>query len=132
MEIETAQAQGKRPVTIFHIRGEINIMSYEQLEQKAREAHAAGARDLLLDLTEVTYISSAGVRALNSIFKLLRSDSPEESDEAMRRGINDGTFKSPHLKLLNPSPRVMEVLRIAGVDLLLEVHQDLDAAIASF
>jgi hypothetical protein len=34
--------------------------------------------------------------------------------------------------LLNPSPRVMEVLRIAGVDLLLEVHQDLDAAIASF
>jgi anti-anti-sigma factor len=132
MDIEVSQEQGRRPITVFRIRGEINITTYEQLEQKAREAFNGGMRDLLLDLTEVTYISSAGVRALNSIFKLLRSDSPEESDEAMRRGINDGTFKSPHLKLLNPSPRVMEVLRIAGVDLLLEVHQDLDAAIASF
>ena len=132
MDIEILHEQGQRPVTVFRIRGEINITTYEQLEQKAREAHAANTRDLLLDLTEVTYVSSAGIRALNNIFKLLRTDAPEESDEAMRRGLSDGTFKSPHLKLLNPSARVLEVLKIAGVDMLLEVHHKLKDAVASF
>jgi anti-anti-sigma factor len=132
MDIEVSQEQGRRPVTVFHIKGEINITTYEQLEQKAREAFNTGTRDLLLDLTEVTYISSAGIRALNNVFKLLRSDAPEESDEAMRKGLSDGTFKSPHLKLQGPSPRVLEVLKIAGVDMLLQIHQNRKDALASF
>jgi anti-anti-sigma factor len=132
MDIEILHEQGKQPVTVFRIRGEVNITTYEQLEQQAREAHAAGTRDLLLDLTDVTYISSAGIRALNNIFKLLRGDSPQESDEAMRKGLSDGTFKSPHLKLLNPSSRVLDVLSIAGVDMFLEVHRNYKDALASF
>ena len=132
MDIEISHEQGRRPVTVFRVRGEINITTYEQLEKQAREAQASGTRDLLLDLTEVTYISSAGIRALNNIFKLLRTEAPEESDEAMRRGLSDGTFKSPHLKLLNPTPRVVEVLKIAGVDMLLEIHQNRKDALASF
>ena len=132
MDIEVSQAQGQKPVTVFHIRGEINIASYQQLEQQARDAHAAGMHDLILDLSNVPYVSSAGIRALDNIFKLLRTDAPEESSEAMRKGLRDGTFKSPHLKLLNPSPRVLEALTIAGVDMLLEVHQNLEAAVASF
>ena len=132
MDIEISHEQGRKPVTVFRIRGEVNITTYEQLEKQARDAQASGTRDLLLDLTEVTYVSSAGIRALNNIFKLLRSDAPEESDEAMRKGLSDGTFKSPHLKLLNPTPRVVEVLKIAGVDMLLEMHQNRKDALASF
>ena len=132
MDIEVSQEQGQKPVTVFRIRGEINIASYQQLEQKAREAQAAGMRDLILDLSDVTYVSSAGIRALDNIFKLLRTDAPEESSEAMRQGLRDGTFKSPHLKLLNPAPRVLEALSIAGVDMLLEVHHNLQDAVASF
>ncbi len=132
MDIEISHEQGRKPVTVFRIRGEVNITTYEQLEKQARDAQASGTRDLLLDLTEVTYVSSAGIRALNNIFKLLRSDAPEESDEAMRRGLSDGTFKSPHVKLLNPTSRVVEVLKIAGVDMLLEIHQNRKDALASF
>lgn len=132
MNIEVSQAQGRKPVTLFHIQGEINITSYQELEQKAREAQAAGMRDLILDLGQVTFVSSAGIRALDNIFKLLRTDAPEESSEAMRQGLRDGTFKSPHLKLLNPTPRVLEALTIAGVDMLLEIHTDQQAAVASF
>ena len=132
MEIEVSQQQGRKPVTVFRIRGEINIASYQALEQKAREAQAAGMNDLILDLSDVTYVSSAGIRALDNIFKLLRTDAPAESSEAMRQGLRDGTFKSPHLKLLNPAPRVLEALSIAGVDMLLEVHQKLEEAVASF
>jgi anti-anti-sigma factor len=132
MDIEISHAQGRKPITVFRIRGEINVTSYLQLEQQAREAHAAGTRDLILDLTEVPYVSSAGIRALDNIFKLLRTDAPEESSEAMRQGLRDGTFKSPHLKLVNLSPRVLDALTIAGVDMLLEMHRTLPDAIESF
>jgi len=77
-------------------------------------------------------MSSAGLRTLHGLFELLRGDSPAESSEAMRKGLADGTFKSPHLKLLNPSPRVREVLKISGYDMFLEVHTSLERAVASF
>jgi len=132
MEIVVSQEQGRVPVTVFRIQGELNVYTYERFQQKVREAHDAGMLNLLLDLAEVSYISSAGIRALNDSFKLLRTGAPEENDEAMAKGLRDGTFKSPHLKLLNPSPQVLEVLKIAGVDMFLEVHRHLREAVGSF
>lgn len=132
MEIIVTHEQGRVPVTIFQISGEIVVNNYQQLEAKAREAFEAGTRNLLLDLSNVTYISSSGLRALHTIYTLLRSDSPEESKEALRTGIRAGTYKSPHLKLLNPSQPVLEVLRMSGYDMFLEIHRRRDEAIASF
>lgn len=132
MDITVSVEQGRVPVTVFRVKGEINVASYEQLQSQAQQAYANGVRDLLLDLAEVPYVSSAGIRALNGIFHLLRSDSPAESDEAMRKGMSDGTFSSPHFKLLNPSRNVREALSMAGVDMFLAIHTDLKTAIASF
>jgi hypothetical protein len=50
----------------------------------------------------------------------------------MSKGLRDGTFKSPHLKLANPSQQVLKVLTTAGIDMFLEIHSDLKQAIASF
>jgi anti-anti-sigma factor len=132
MNIVVDNRQGRVPVTVFRVKGDIDSTTYEQLEARAREAYSAGTRHLLLDLTDVPYVSSAGIRALNNLFKLLKADTPDESDEAIARGVRAGTFKSPHLKLLNPSPRVKEVLSMAGVDMFLEMHDNFDAALASF
>jgi anti-anti-sigma factor len=132
MDITVSQMEGRVPVTVFRVKGEINVSTHEQLQAQAEKAIEAGTRNLLLDLSEVSYISSAGVRALNHIFQRLRSEASGESDEAMRQGLRDGTFKSPHLKVLSPSPRVAEVLKIAGVDMFLEIHDDLQTAVASF
>jgi len=63
---------------------------------------------------------------------MLRSESPEESDEAVRKGLADGTFKSPHLKLLKPDKNVNQVLRVAGFDMFLEIYANLKKAVASF
>jgi len=63
---------------------------------------------------------------------LLRGDSAAESPEAMHKGISAGTFKSPHLKLANPNPRVLEVLKMAGFDMFLEIHKNVKDAVASF
>ncbi len=132
-QITVSQQQGRVPVTVFQLEGDvIDVNSYGQLEAQVRAAVETGTQNLLLDMTKVKYISSAGLRALHSIFMLLRADTAAESSETMKKGLMDGTFKSPHLKLLNPSPTVMETLRVMGFDMFLEVHHNLKDAIASF
>ena len=132
MEIQVSNSPGRGPVAVFTIVGDIDTNTYTQLEAQASQSHAAGAANIVLDLSQVGYVSSAGIRAINQIYNLLRTDAPGESDEAVRLGIAAGTFKSPHLKLVHLSPRVSEALKAAGVDMFLEIHPDLAAALASF
>src|SRR5687767_3535732 len=117
MDVTVSQVQGRVPVTVFRITGAVT--DNQELEALAQSAYEAGARNILLDLTEVPYMATSGLRALHAIFTLLRSDSPEESDEATKAGIAAGTFLSPHLKLLKPTPKVQEVLKSTGYDMFL-------------
>lgn len=132
MYISISYDQDAVPVTVFHISGEINATAYEQLQQAARQAIDGGTHSLVLDLADVSYVSSAGIRALNYIFHALRTSAPEDSDEIMRRGLKAGTYRSPHLKLARPTPRVKDILCLAGVDTFIEIHDTLHAAVASF
>lgn len=124
MEIAISQEQGRVPVTVFQVKGRVNLGTAELLQAEARKAIESGARDLLLDLSEVDSLTSAGLRALHHIYNLLHDESPT--------GQSGGDVKSPHLKLLNPPAGVRSVLKIAGFDMFLEVHDDLKAAVASF
>lgn len=130
MEIEVSERQGRVPVMVFHIKGE--LLTEDELEARAQEAFEAGSRNLLLDLTGVTHISSQGLRALHNIYMLFRQDTAEESDEVVKAGIAAGTFTAPHLKLLNPSQDVSKVLSMTGYDMFLQIHRNLDEAVASF
>ncbi|HET7375339.1 MAG TPA: STAS domain-containing protein [Anaerolineae bacterium] len=132
MEITVKQEQGRRPISVIHVKGDIDSNTYQQLQTEIDKSVTAGIHYMLLDLSGVPFMSSAGIRVLNHTFNELRGTLPQESDEAMKKGLRDGTFKSPHLKLLNPSPRVLEVLKMSGVDMFLEIHQDLTEAIASY
>jgi anti-anti-sigma factor len=132
LTIEVSAAQAREPVTIFKVEGEVNTNSYEQLQARADQEYAAGMRNLVLDLSQVPYVSSAGLRALHHIFMLLRAPTPEESDAAISKGLRDGTFKSPHLKLLNPSPAVREVLKVSGFDMYMQSYDTLQEALDAF
>ena len=132
MEITTTQEQGRVPVTVFHLKGELDAVMAEQLRQQCRDAITAGARYILLDLAEVPYIASAGLRAFQEIFTQLRDGSDEKGDPAVYQGLRDGTYKSPNLKLLRPTRHALEALSTAGFDMFLEIHQNLRDAVASF
>lgn len=132
MDISVSEHQGRVPVTVLHLKGDVNAATAGQLEAQAKEAYAAGARNMLIDLSGVGFMSSAGLRVLHEVFNMLRGNMPGESDEAIRKGLADGTFKSPHLKLLSPKKHVREVLSMAGFDMFLEIHRDLKEAVASF
>ncbi len=130
MKISVSHEQGRVPVTVFHIDG--NLTSEEELQDLATQAYEAGTRNILLDLTDVPFMASAGLRALHYIYTLLRTDAAEESAGAVRKGIASGTWTSPHLKLLKPNRNVLEVLRTTGYDMFLEILTDRKQAIASF
>ena len=132
MEITAAQQAGRVPVTVFYIKGDIDSSTYQQTQAQIEQVVHAGAHDVVLDLTEVGYLSSAGIRMLSSLFYLLRGNLPQESDAAMKQGIHDGTFKSPHLKLAGPPPRVAEVIKMSGLDMVIEMHRSVPEAVASF
>ena len=132
MDISVKQEEGRRPISVITVKGDIDSNTYQQLEVEIDKSVTAGIHNMLLDLSGVPFMSSAGIRVLNHTFNELRGTLPQESDEAMRKGLRDGTFKSPHLKLLNPTPRVLEVLKMSGVDMFLEIHNDYKAAIDSY
>jgi len=132
MDISVSHEQGRRPVAVLHVTGAINSDTHTALEEKAREVFVGGAHDMIVDLANCDYVSSAGIRALNAALVMLRTDAPEESNEAMNKGVRDGTWKSPHLKLANVAPRVQDVLKMAGIDMLIEMHGSVQAAVDSF
>jgi anti-anti-sigma factor len=132
MEIFVSREKSHVPVTVFHVKGEITVETYEELQRQAQDAFEGGMRNLLLDLTEVTFVSSSGLQAIHNIFDLLRSDATEESEETVRNRVKAGTFQSSHFKLLNPARDVLKVLRMSGFDMFLDIHTDLQEAIASF
>ena len=132
MTIAVVQEQGRVPVTVFEVAGDIDTSTYERLQTQAEAAYRDGMRYLLIDLTQVIYVSSAGLRALHRIAGLLRSADSTEGRPASPPGMFDGSFKSPHLKLLNPSSDIARALKLTGFDMMLDVYNDLPAAIASF
>jgi anti-anti-sigma regulatory factor len=136
MLITTTEAQGKVPVTILHVQGEIDASTYERLIAKASEAYNAGARDLLLDLSEVPFMGSSGLVALHSVAVLMRGERPPDPEGgwgALRSfdREREGGLQE-HVKLLNPQPRVERVVKMAGFDQFFEIYTDLEVAVASF
>ena len=119
MIIDVSQEQGRVSVTVLRPHDRINMGNTEELDQAADEAIRHGVKYVLIDLSDVPSITSAGLRSILNIGKKLGTDSA-------------GQKKSSFLKLFNPSPTVLQVFKIAGFDALFEIHTDLKQALASF
>jgi|SRR5687767_6062907 len=134
MEIEVRTENGRVSVTVMHIHGSIDASTYQTFQSKADELIKQGTRHILVDLSHAGFISSAGFRALHQIFNKLRSLHPDSnlSDEEIKKGISAGTYKSPHLKLLNPSKETKTAFEMSGFDMYIETYTDMNAAVASF
>jgi len=134
MEIQTFTENGRVPVTVMHIHGNIDSSTYQAFESRAEELINNGARHILVDLSHSKFISSAGFRALHHIFNKLRSVHPDVNltDEDVKKGISAGTYKSPHLKLLNLSNETRTAFEMSGFDMYIDTFTDLQTAIASF
>lgn len=132
MEIKVSTENGRVPVTLLHIDGNLDATSYKEFENKAEELIKGGTRYILLDLAHAPFVSSAGFRAIHQIFKDLNAMHSNQSEEEIKHGISAGSYKSPYLKLVNLSADTKAVFTTTGFDMYLECHDDLKAALASF
>lgn len=134
MEITVSVENGRVPITVLHVKGSIDGSSYQEFQVTAKNLIDGGTRYMLVDLSQVPFVSSAGLRAFHAISTELRSRNPEAnlSDEQMKRGISAGTYRSPHLKLLNLSPQTKTAFETSGFDMYIDTFTDLKIAIASF
>lgn len=101
-------------VTILVLRGKVTIgVDGDLLNVQLKELVAKGVRDLLLNLEDVTQLDSLGISAIVGTYVSL-------------------SRKGGSLKLLCPSGRVQEVLRIIHVADIIPTFEDETQALASF
>lgn len=129
MEVTTWRENGAVPVTVLQVKGDLTAS--EPLVSRARAAFEGGARNMAIDLSQVHFISSAGLQAIHIIYMMLRSADPEEEQSAVS-GIVSGDYKSAHLKLVNPTPNGHKALSTAGYDIFLDIYDNISTAVGSF
>lgn len=128
LTINASQIQGEVPVTILHLSGHLHGATESELLDQARQALEAGSKYLLLDLSDVDVLTSAGLRAIHNIFNLF---TPKGDMEVISQH-GDELYKSPYFKLVCPNPDVYYVLNIAGFLQNLLIYNNKAEALASF
>ncbi|MCI0550499.1 MAG: STAS domain-containing protein [Anaerolineae bacterium] len=126
--ITTSQVQGEVSVTIFHLKGHLHGSTENQLLDRVRQSHEDGSKHVLLDLSELDVLSSAGLRAIHSIFNLL---TPPGDVEVIRQHREE-PYKSPYVKLVSPNPDIYYILNITGFLQNLLIYNNMEAAVNSF
>lgn len=101
------------PAEVFELGGRLDAVSTQEAIARVYAAIAAGARYVLLDLAEVTFLSSSGLRALLLVRKELLGHGGE-------------------LRLCGLRPQVREVFTLTGFTQVFAIHQTRDEALSAF
>jgi serine/threonine-protein kinase RsbW len=101
------------PAEIFHLSGRLDAVSTQTAIARVYAAISAGARYVLLDLSDVTFLSSSGLRALLLVRRELLS--------------HDG-----ELRLCGLRPQVHEVFTLTGFTQVFAIHETRDEALQAF
>lgn len=99
-------------VTLIEVSGRIDSMNANQLGEALATEIGNGHNQMVLDLANVEYMSSAGLREIVSALKKVRANGD--------------------LRLAQPSSRVREVLEMAGLDTIFRIYGTQAEAVGSF
>ena len=100
-------------VTVFSLEGRVDTQGATDLNEALNAAAAAGKSKMVLDMAQVGYISSAGLRTLAEI-------------------VTKNREAGGDLKLVALDAKVMRVLRIIGFDRFFSVYGSVGEAVAAF
>jgi anti-anti-sigma regulatory factor len=134
LKINLTQVQGKVPVAVMAPEGYLDGSNYQELIAAGTKLCDAGATAMVLDLSKLEFVSSAGLLAIHSIALLLRGQQPPDPEYGWSalHDLKQGPGESPSLKLAGPGPRVIQTLEKSGFDQHFEIYPDVGAAVASF
>jgi len=100
--------------TLIEVKGRVDSTNATQLGDALNEQIDAGHQMLVVDLSSVEYMSSAGLRELVAALKKARKT------------------QGGDLKLASMSPRVKEVFGLAGLDTIFHIYATPVEAVGSY
>ncbi len=119
LKITTEQVQqGHKNITIFHLRGWLDGLSEGQLVEAVQKAKDRGVEFVLLEMSELDTITSAGIRAMQKAYEIL---TPKEA-----------AYKVAHLKIASAPPLIHHVLGLTGFLQNVPMYESAQDAIDSF
>lgn len=100
-------------IVVVRVSGYLDAHTFEQLEETISDLFGRNCYRLLVDLSKVDYISSAGAGVFIGALS-----------EAQEHGGN--------IVLMNPTPNVREVFELLGLTQIFQIVDDQKAALALF
>ncbi|MDX1995632.1 MAG: STAS domain-containing protein [bacterium] len=100
-------------VTLVEVKGRVDSMNANQLGEALSGEIDGGNIQVVLDLAQVDYMSSAGLREIVAALK------------KVKRATGD-------MRIAQPSERVREVLEMAGLDTIFQIFDSKDGAVQSY
>jgi anti-anti-sigma factor len=107
MQIEATEIDGG--IQLIRLAGRMDVEGTQAIDLKFTALTATKRAAVIVDLSEVGFIASIGMRTLLSNAKAL-------------------SLRGGRMVLLNPQPMVATALSTAGIDTLIPMHQDLESA----
>jgi anti-anti-sigma regulatory factor len=121
-------------VAVLGLDGELDASNYRDLMTTGEQLYAEGVRTLVLDMSDLEYMSSSGIVALHSLALVYRGQAPHDPDagwEALHAAQADAEAGGPHdqLRLVAPSEAIDVVLERTGMSRIMPVFPDRAAAL---
>lgn len=110
MDISEREQDG---VTIFVLDGRVDSEGAVDLDMALRAAVEEGKHKMVLDMSQVRYINSAGLRTLADI-------------------LTENRNAGGDLRLVDLSPKVQRIFQIIGFDRFFAIDRTLEEALAAF
>lgn len=110
MDVTESEVKG---ILVVKLKGRLDAASSPLLERKLSSILEGDRLKLVLDFGGVDYLSSAGMRLLLNLTKKLKS-------------------KQGRVAISSLHSDVMEVIRMAGFDHILDIYQDEKEALGAF
>lgn len=107
------ELEEKDHVSLFRLEGRLDATSSPQLETVLQEKVDSGQKNILLDFGRIDYLSSAGMRLLLSMTRKLKGD-------------------GGHLVICSLNDDVMEIIKVAGFERILNIFPTETGALDSF
>lgn len=90
---------------IITLKGRLDTMTAPQLDDEAKNIDFDGVETVTLNLKDLEYISSSGLRVILALYKNLKS-------------------KGGNLKIVNVSNTIMELFSMTGMSDYLDIEQE--------
>jgi len=110
-KLQTAILEGTG-IPVMKIAGEVDVYTADQLKTALNQVIVFGAKDLVIDMGEVSYIDSHGFGTLLEVTRILKS-------------------RGGSLNLASCSASIERLLRITKLDMTFGIFQNVGGAIES-